>query len=253
MPPSGNSIGWRVGVAHQRVDLRGVRVAVAERNTGQVARDRDHRHGLPDRIQRDDDERVGQGFGAAGSRIQADQEDVQPGRLAGEGHARNRTGARSGEHLGERRLGGRAVAPGDCVGDGRECHDREETHEPEAPRLPGIPAVDEGVEECDPPPAEHGDVQDEQHRQHRWRRDPSGQHRRRVRICEHPGEEREDRRREAEEQRRPGSTVQRLADARRNGRQRRGEEPADVGGSAVWPLTPSLIGSGGSATARRRR
>ena len=70
-------------VAHEAVDLRAERPAVAERDVDQVARDRGHADGLADRIERHDDQRVGQGVVAPGARVDPHQQDVEPLVLAG--------------------------------------------------------------------------------------------------------------------------------------------------------------------------
>ena len=62
----GEVLFMAVGPAEQRVDLRPVRVAVAERDVDEVTRDRQQCRGPTDRVERDDDERVGQGLGPMG-------------------------------------------------------------------------------------------------------------------------------------------------------------------------------------------
>ena len=203
----------RVRPAHQRVDLRSEDVAVAERDAGEVARDRDHRHGPPDRIERHDDQGVGERLGPTRGRVDPDQEDVQPLPVEGRRSARNRTGGRSGKDLAEHRLGRRAVAPGERV---RKDGGRQEGREPDRAQPAGpqrIAPIEEGVQHRDRPPDENHDVEDEQGAEHRGGDDLREDHRRPVRVADEPCGENDRERRDAEQEGRAEAAVEELAGA----------------------------------------
>ena len=63
-------------VRHEAVDLGLERATVRERHVHHVARDRDHRHGLADRVQRGDDHRVGERGVPPDAGVHADEQDV---------------------------------------------------------------------------------------------------------------------------------------------------------------------------------
>ena len=248
----------------ERVDLRGERVAVAQRNVDEVAGNRDHRDRPADRIERDDHQRVGQGLGPGGARIDPHEEDVDPLaelRLRAGGRARivlgaaGRVAAGPGEDALERREGVRAVEVGGEVGQRhqREDDDQADPAEPTGPA--GIAPIGEGVEDREQPPAENEAVEDQQQLERSRHDRVSQEHRRAVQLDEQPNDGEDDERRDREDRGRPGAAVERLTEARQDGRQDGGEEAALVGRSGGGPGAAGVHDGGGvswGSGARRR-
>ena len=74
----GKVVRVTVGVGEQGVELRPELVSVAERHIDQVARDRDQRYGLPDRVDRSHDHRVRERRRPGRISVDPDQQDVEP-------------------------------------------------------------------------------------------------------------------------------------------------------------------------------
>jgi hypothetical protein len=231
-----------VRVAEQRVDLRRERVAVAERDVDEVARDRQHRRRLADGVDRDDDQRVGQGVGPVRARVDAHQQDVDP--LAGQwrragGRARIVLGTadglagRAGEDAPERRRRGRAVGVTDQVGQPDEGDHDDEADPAEPAGSAGVAAVAERLEDGDQPPAEQDPVEDQQRLERRRDDRPGDQHRRRVVLEQQPRGDDEDQRRHREHEGRSRATVEGLAETGEDGRQDGSGETALVGRPGV--------------------
>ncbi len=237
----------RVGrrVAHEAVDLRSERPAIPKRDVDEVARDRGHADRLADRIERHDDQRVGQGVVAPGARVDPDEQDVEPLVLAGNGVI-GRIGpiAQHGpEDLGERRPGEAADVLGAEMGDDGQDDDHGQAGERQPARRELEPGVEERLPERSETPAEDDDVED-QERLEVARHDRGGKQPRRRDCPDRQGREGGDRRNGKEQDEgEPAPAVVGLTETRDERRQHRRKDPAAVRRARVGPDSRGLAQS----------
>ena len=115
--------------------------------------------------------------------------------------------------------------------DEQEDHDEADPAQPAG--LARIAPIDERLEDGDEPPREDEPIEDQQQLERPGHDRVGEEHRRGVQLDQEPGDAEEHERRDREDGGRPAATVERLAEARQDGRQDGGEEAALVGGARV--------------------
>ena len=229
-----------VRVGHQRVELRAEDVAVAERRVDQVARQRQERDRVADRVERGDHHRVGQVRRPVAALVDADQQDVDPlavGRDRAVRGASRVRGAedRAGEDLVERVAEGRPVAVDDQVRDRHDEGDDEQAADAQPAGRAGAARVEEGLADGDEPPDEGDDVEGEERAQDLRGDGPRRQPGRRLDLDHEQPDAQHDQRGDEEERRERGRRLNSwpspgiTADSARRG------EAAEVGWPRIGP------------------
>ncbi len=232
IPPSGNSSGWVSAYDMQRVQLRAEDVAVAHRDIDQVARQRQHRDRVPDRVERDDHHRVGEDGRAQPRGVHADQQHVDP---LGEGGRRLGHGPLVVEHLRERVAEGSPVAVRHHVRDRDEQEDDGDPDDTESARRPGTARVEKRLPDGQEAPDQQQDVDRQQRPEDRRRHHERGKAGEGLRQDQDDADADDHQGRHQEQQREARTPVERLAETRENRREAGRGEAAAVDGSGFGP------------------